>query len=332
MMNIAGGALVLGSVAFVYKHFQHGKSVTKLLFKHVKERGSKVPNKGPLSVVPSVAPRELSKMSVYERSYILAELSCIAYENDIDRVAETAKQFGFKSIEMYREGSNECFRFTSDYETVVACRGTETSGMGDIITDLRLHRVDASCDACSCVPGKVHRGFKVAAYDLWNAVRDDVLAEGVAKGHKIWFTGHSLGAAIATIMATYSHHDAETIETAGLITFGSPRVGNQEFSGFNDKSVPGHYRWVNNEDAVTKSPMNLFGIYSHCGTQMYLQQDEGFCLHDCSWRRAFVDRMSTRFSHLMSCKKATDLSDHSMDTGYVRKLKALVDKEKLKLW
>ena len=25
-----------GSVAFVYKHFQHGKSVTKLLFKHVK--------------------------------------------------------------------------------------------------------------------------------------------------------------------------------------------------------------------------------------------------------------------------------------------------------
>merc|ERR1712224_40264 len=114
----------------------------------------------------------------------------------------------------------------------------------------------------------------------------------------------------------------------GLITFGSPRVGNQEFSAFNDKSIPGHYRWVNNEDAVTKSPLNLFGNYSHCGSQMYLQEEEGFVLHDCSWRRAFFDRLSTRFSHLMSCKGATDLSDHPIDKGYITKLQFLRDKER----
>jgi len=330
MMNLktAGGALVFGAVAFAYKHMQHGKAISKALFKHIKERGTEVPNKGPVDVVPSVAPRELSKMSLYERSYILAELSCIAYENDINKVAETAKQFGFKRVQMYTIGSNECFRFTSDHETVIACRGTETSGMGDILTDLSLSRVDAACDACSNVPGLIHRGFKGAAYDLWKAVHDDVRDEGVEKGHKIWFTGHSLGAAIATIMATYSHPDENTFETGGLITYGSPRVGDSAFSGFNDKTVPGHYRWVNNEDAVTKSPVNLFGRFSHCGRQMYLQQDGG-CLDECSWSRVFFDRLCTRFSHLCSCKiNATDLSDHSIDTGYVRKLKALVEKEK----
>jgi len=284
-----------------------------------------VPNKGPIPVVPSVAPRKLSKMSVYERSYILAEFSCVAYEHDINKIAEIAGKFGFKSVQMYARGNNECVRFTSDYETVIACRGTETSGMGDIITDLKIHRVDASYD-CANVDGLIHSGFKEGALDLWKAVHDDVLAEGVDE--KIWFTGHSLGAAIATIMATYSHHDEKTFETAGLITFGSPRVGNSDFSGFNDKCIPGHYRWVNNEDAVTKSPLNLFGLYSHCGRLMYLQEEEGRCLEDCSWKRAFADRMLTRVSHILSFKKATDLSDHSIDTGYVRKLKALVEKEK----
>ena len=91
--------------------------------------------------------------------------------------------------------------------------------------------------------GRVHRGF-YAEYDKVIPGIKEALAKHNKKGTKtIWVTGHSLGGAMAVLVA------AELQPNGGLHTFGQPRVGNAEFL----KSLDGikYYRYRNNNDIVT---------------------------------------------------------------------------------
>lgn len=101
-----------------------------------------------------------------------------------------------------------------DGRRIVAFRGTEPDSVGDIGTDLVATLVGWPHG------GKVHRGFArafasvQADVDRWIDENDE--------GTPPIFTGHSLGAALATLAA--SHRKA-----AVLVTFGSPRVGDDAF-------------------------------------------------------------------------------------------------------
>jgi triacylglycerol lipase len=53
---------------------------------------------------------------------------------------------------------------------------------------------------------------------------------------------------------------------AGLFTFGSPRVGSRRY--VNHCHFPEYYRWVNNNDIVTRVPPIWLG-YRHAGRLMY---------------------------------------------------------------
>ncbi|MCK7478059.1 MAG: lipase family protein [Candidatus Moduliflexus flocculans] len=78
---------------------------------------------------------------------------------------------------------------------------------------------------------KVHRGFKSALEEVW----DDLfpyLKALQGRGCRIWMTGHSLGAALATLAADRYG------EVQGVYTFGSPRVGNGRFNGLLDPDLP----------------------------------------------------------------------------------------------
>jgi len=191
---------------------------------------------------------------------------------------------------------------------------------------LKIRRVPASTDYVD-VPGLVHRGFQGEALKLWEKVHPDILAENNDGSHKLWFTGHSLGAAIATLLATYSQQTEDALNTAGLITFGSPRVGNRTFANFTNRVAPVNLRWVNNDDVVTKVPLNIFGLYSHCGHLMYLKED-GALLSDVSWLRIFVDRSLGRLSHIIRfwTMGISDLSDHGM-ANYLERVTKLKEKE-----
>ena len=86
------------------------------------------------------------------------------------------------------------------------------------------------------------------------------------KGHKLkklYITGHSLGAAMATI-ACSRMEEFTTVEQ--LTTFGSPRVGTRKFVKALETT---HYRYVNNNDIVTKVPLWIMG-YKHHGHQQYI--------------------------------------------------------------
>jgi pimeloyl-ACP methyl ester carboxylesterase len=110
--------------------------------------------------------------------------------------------------------------------------------------------------------GKVHRGFRKALDEVWEELHA-YLAQLKRGGRRIWMTGHSLGAALATLAADLHG------EVQGLYTFGSPRVGNARFKEC--YSVRRAYRFVNGSDIVAQLPPP--GFYAHVGEPQFIDRE-----------------------------------------------------------
>ncbi|HIH36371.1 MAG TPA: lipase family protein [Methanocellales archaeon] len=170
--------------------------------------------------------------------------------------------------------STQCFVASNDDFIIVAFRGTETN-LGnkqpnyadivyDLLTDVRVLLVPYEGG------GLVHEGFKQALEEVWldreiegqriiglKSYLDELSTQ---KARPVWFTGHSLGAALATLAAERYG------KARGLYTFGSPRVGNMEFK---DHYKLMHYRFVNNDDLCTRVPPEAFS-YRHVGNVIFI--------------------------------------------------------------
>lgn len=139
-----------------------------------------------------------------------------------------------------------------------------------------------SLDFLRTASGKVanvHKGF----VDVYMKFRDDLSSTlqklDPNKNKKIIISGHSLGAAIATMVG------ADLVQSGyqdvGVYNFASPRVGDQTFADFvdNELKLP-VYRVVNISDLVPNMPPSVspnFDDYDnpymfvHCGKLVYFQ-------------------------------------------------------------
>ena len=106
--------------------------------------------------------------------------------------------------------------------------------------------------------GRVHSGFKAALDDVWEEMLPEIKILK-AQGIKIWVTGHSLGAALATLAADRLQY------VQGLYTFGSPRVGDQEFQSRVQLKA---FRVVNGSDIFTRMPAK--NPYHHVGELKFI--------------------------------------------------------------
>ncbi len=159
----------------------------------------------------------------------------------------------------------------NDSLAVLAFRGTRLPGFPDLLHELLVNPRDLVTDLdAKLVPhpkrGRVHRGFFRGYTDLWQKHRAEILA---AIGDRTLFvTGHSLGAALATVAA----RDLENV--AALYVFGSPRVGDQEFcEGFTDIELP-VFRFVHGFDFVTTLPPESLG-YRHVTAPIHVADPDG---------------------------------------------------------
>ena len=131
---------------------------------------------------------------------------------------------------------------------LVTFRGTEPDQLEDSLTDAALALVPWTS-------GRVHYGFKKALDVIWPTLMDTL--DGLAPGRAVWFCGHSLGAALATLAAD------RFVTAGGVCTFGSPRVGDRAFAAAATRTLSGRMlRFVNNHDVVTHVPPPLFA-YKH---------------------------------------------------------------------
>ena len=237
----------------------------------------------------------ISPLGTFARSLLLAELSMVAYLNE-EETRKAVAPLGFHTVAFYDRDGAQAYSLISDHDHVIACRGTEPNEWNDIRADL-----DASTALAETI-GRVHRGFKKEVDDLWPALE----AALTSNTHTLWFTGHSLGGAMATICAgrCLLSHIASTPEQ--IITFGSPRVGDKRY--INHARV-NYLRWVNNNDIVTRVPPTWLG-YRHSGTEMYLNAYGQFRKMNQAQRskdrwRGFVRGLKTgEFDHF---------SDHLID-------------------
>ena len=184
----------------------------------------------------------------------MARLAELAYL-DGKEAKNKMKALGYTGHKFFEKDGAQCHAVWNKEEYVLAFRGTEPSEISDVLADLN------AIPRGAMTHGLVHSGFRNECDKLWDAI---VAHHG--KGHqekKLWITGHSLGAAMATI-ATSRFEETQKVEQ--LTTFGSPRVGTRKFV----KNIETkHMRFVNNNDIVTKVPLFIMG-YKHHGELKYI--------------------------------------------------------------
>uniref|UniRef100_A0A9J2P3E1 Fungal lipase-like domain-containing protein n=1 Tax=Ascaris lumbricoides TaxID=6252 RepID=A0A9J2P3E1_ASCLU len=109
----------------------------------------------------------------------------------------------------------------------------------------------------------VSKYFYDAFYSVWtNGIMQSFLSlKAGYNGYELWITGHSLGAAMASIASNVivaeGLHPSKLVK---LITFGQPRTGDRRFAVAHDKLV-----WYDNDMALGRP-------YRVC-----LTPDNGFC-------------------------------------------------------
>lgn len=228
---------------------------------------------------------------------VFANISAITYDEPKASKSKF-KALGYTIVEFFDIDNAQAYLLKgSDGIHVLSFRGTEVSEPSDVLADLKAGK------NIEAIGGKIHVGFKGEINKLWPAIEKAVV--GI---DRLYVTGHSLGAAMATIAAGRMHS-----KVIALITFGSPRVGNQEYV---DCLTFAHFRVQNNCDDVTKVPFKLMG-FAHHGTHVYMNYYGAF-RNLTPWQQV-KDMVRSRAKALSKGQKFLGAYDHMMD-NYIAKL------------
>ncbi len=191
----------------------------------------------------------------------LAEAAWLSYSHSDAAIKSVYKSATGLDAELIAVDGTEFTVATNGAFAIVAFRGTQPDDWKDVLSDGAW--IPKQWDI-----GHVHQGFAKAFEAAWPALQDRL--QQLPSGCAVWFTGHSLGAALATLAAWRA-------SGAGICTFGSPLVGNQVFAGtFNARFSERSLRYVNDFDIVTRVPPEgfafPFGRFTHVDTLRWIDR------------------------------------------------------------
>jgi hypothetical protein len=189
------------------------------------------------------------------------------------------KAAGFDNVQQignWSKGGTQGYFASNGQFAILAFRGTEADDPLDVLADLDILLVDehdfrpspddanlalrhlALVEELVAPPCRVHQGFQRALNQVWSEVHACIASfRGAHAKAEICFTGHSLGAALATL--AFSRFDDPNLS---LYTIGCPRVGNQAFCGRIPTDENRVFRFVNLNDPVAHIPV-ADGKYQH---------------------------------------------------------------------
>ena len=145
---------------------------------------------------------------------------------------------------LYHEDTGtQAFITHNDRVVLISIRGTQ--GLKDILTDL-----DGRQEPFSGGVGQAHRGFH-GGFKAAQAFVQRYLDAFYHPDHSIIVCGHSLGGAIALLLAEWLRREPKKPEVQ-LYTFGAPRAGDRTFVQGAQELI--HHRLVNHNDAIPGVP------------------------------------------------------------------------------
>jgi Lipase (class 3) len=217
-----------------------------------------------LNAFPTVLPKTEAEMCAWMCLLAYRDNYPTSFAFDQGTISAKLSALGFQSVQFFesvgheRQGGTHCLLAIHDDPdpnkklAVVAFRGTDKDDPTDLLDDVDAPLVDWQGAS------KVYDGFK----DALEEVQAGLLPAVQPINYKLLMTGHSLGAAIATLLASLKTPTA-------LYTIGSPRVGDAAFVA----SLGGvtSYRYVDCCDAVTELPPAGLG-YAHLGNMLYIDR------------------------------------------------------------
>ncbi len=199
-------------------------------------------------------------------AYWLAEIARLTYQPDFHlNKKNKLGRFDYKEIGFINKTE------TSTHVSLLKVKGINSDGFPQPCLVVSFRGTDDLVDWNNNIKsmqtpfnkcGLVHAGFNIA----YQSIKEELFFYLEDITLPIFVTGHSLGAALATLLT------AEIMGQSNFdscYTFGSPRVGDAAFANaLNDKSI---YRIINNCDIITTVPISIPNIhYQHCGTTQLL--------------------------------------------------------------
>ena len=248
-----------------------------------------------------------------KNAYSLVQASELAYKQE-EEIRSTVENWGFSKFRFISaKDGTQCFIMSNDNIIVVAFRGTEA--IEDWLTNINLDLTEGPFE------GNVHQGFYTALSNVWTKIERTIAAFRENKPKSLWFTGHSLGAALATLAVARLRDEDRPVD--GLYTFGQPRTGDRQFArNFNFDFKPYNFRFVNNNDVVTRIPSRSHK-YSHVGTLKYFTE-RGELVDDIGFWNRFLDRMHGRIEDILEWG-SDGIKDHAISAYKELVGKALKD-------
>lgn len=192
----------------------------------------------------------------------LCEASALAY------LPETAGRKAFRDklgldARLFSIDNTQAWLGVNEANVVVAFRGTESATTLDGLKDILLTdamnllvvpegRLGHDLAAAG-VGARFHKGFADALAEVWEPLAAAVEAELKANDRPLWITGHSLGGALALLVAWLFKRRFVAVHE--VCTFGAPMIGNREACAAFDREFAGRiFRYVNGRDPVPKLP------------------------------------------------------------------------------
>ncbi len=262
-----------------------------------------------------------------QNALTLGEAAQLAYA-DPAQINECVQGWGFAPDRIHHFHKRVLFPpvdtqgyvFGNDEAIIVAFRGTRDHL--DWLTDAKFLPV-AGPNAI----GLVHSGFEFALAPIIDELVQ-VISRYRDNGQPLFYTGHSLGAALATLAARRVQFASKNVHwPQGVYTFGSPCVGDHLFADAYDKELQSRtFRFVNNNDAV---PRLLMATFRHVGRLLYFD-GEGRVNSETTAMQRFFNLITAAVKDVRAANvhQIAGLNDHGM-AHYVAHLKANLDKDLL---
>uniref|UniRef100_A0A1I7Z269 Lipase_3 domain-containing protein n=1 Tax=Steinernema glaseri TaxID=37863 RepID=A0A1I7Z269_9BILA len=158
-----------------------------------------------------------------------------------------------------------------DSAIIVAFRGAENAQeLNDLLSQKNLELTDFPGG------GQVAKWFLDAVTNLErNGLKDLYLAARNGNpDYQVWVTGHNIGGALASLYAaTLIHREQADPDKLLLMTFGQPRVGDQEFAAAHDQIVENSFRVVHARDGIVHLPPLKLTPFTHHKDEIWYDND-----------------------------------------------------------